>query len=128
MLLFQNRHEPLNCLRIMMREEQALSCIKSRKNIHIIFCKMEVEYINILPHSLCMHRFRNHNNIAIKKEAKSYLSWALIVLFSDLNKFRRTEESISPPSANGARDIICVLYFSIYFLAFFCCWKRCVST
>ena len=47
-----NGHEPLHCLRVVVREEQALPAVERLKPCHFLRCKREVEDVKIFPHPI----------------------------------------------------------------------------
>ena len=68
----------------MVREEQALTCVKRAYLSHFFLSQAEIEHVEILLHTFNMRGLRNYHNIALDKETQSRLSNALAVFFADL--------------------------------------------
>lgn len=69
----QNGHEPLNCLGVVVGEEEAFAAIQGFNSSHIFRCQCEIEKVKILLHTILMNRFWNDDDITLEQEAKGSL-------------------------------------------------------
>ena len=85
------RHKPLNSRRIIVGEEQAVSCIQRLDLFHLLIGQGEVKDIKVFFHTVLVCGLRDQHYIALKKETKRCLGNRLIVFFTDLFQYRIVE-------------------------------------
>ena len=62
-------HEPLDGLGAVVGEEQALAAVQRLNSGHILGGKGKVEQVEVLLHTVLVHRLRDDDHAALQQEA-----------------------------------------------------------
>ena len=88
-------YQPLHRLRVVVREEQAVTQVEGAYGLHVFVAQVEVEHIEVLLHALAADGLGDYDDTALEEVTQGHLGGTLAMFCADACQGLVAEEVVA---------------------------------